>query len=173
MNNQSYFYQFLEPLSKELAHVARELENSIFSGPRTMLTHARVFVENILIQVISAEKLPDEPWKNLKERLDLLNENGYLTAEVRDALHHVRRIGNKAAHDSRQFRYSEALLSWEEIYKIVKWYVEVYGPVEFAVPDYKDPAPAANQTFDSSELEARLKALEELLKKTIENGSRN
>jgi len=79
MNNQSYFYQFLEPLSKELAHVARELENSIFSGPRTMLTHARVFVENILIQVISAEKLPDEPWKNLKERLDLLNENGYLT----------------------------------------------------------------------------------------------
>jgi len=168
MNNQSYFYQFLEPLSKELAHVARELENSIFSGPRTMLTHARVFVENILIQVISAEKLPDEPWKNLKERLDLLNENGYLTAEVRDALHHVRRIGNQAAHDSRQFRYSEALLSWEEIYKIVKWYAEVYGPIELSVPDYKDPAPQSGQTFDSSELEERLKALEELLKKTIE-----
>jgi len=54
MNTQSYFYQFLEPFSKELAHVARELENSIFSGPRTMLTHARVFVENILIQIINA-----------------------------------------------------------------------------------------------------------------------
>lgn len=66
MTNQSYFYQFLEPLSKELAHVACELENSIFSGSRTMLTHARVFVETILIQVIKAEKLPDEPWDNPK-----------------------------------------------------------------------------------------------------------
>ena len=75
-----------------------------------MLTHARVFVENILQQVIQAEKLPDEQWTNLKERLDLLNDNGYLTPEIRDALHHVRQIGNKAAHDTRRFRYSEALL---------------------------------------------------------------
>ena len=74
MDKPSYFYQFLEPLSKELAYVARELENSIFTSLLTMLTHARVFVENILQQVIKTEKLPDEPWTNLKERLDLLNE---------------------------------------------------------------------------------------------------
>ena len=49
-----------------------------------MLTHARVFVENILQQVIQAEMLPDEHWTNLKESLDLLNENGYLTPEIRD-----------------------------------------------------------------------------------------
>ncbi|MEK4407004.1 hypothetical protein MKZ26_21775 [Sporosarcina sp. FSL K6-6792] len=48
MNNQTYFYQYLEPLSKELAFVACELESSIFSSTRTMLTHARAFVENIL-----------------------------------------------------------------------------------------------------------------------------
>jgi hypothetical protein len=163
MDNQSYFFKFLEPLSKELAYVARELENSIFTSPRTMLTHARVFVENILQQVIKAEKLPDEQWTNLKERLDLLNENGYLTPEIRDALHHVRQIGNKAAHDSRMFRYSEALLSWEAVYTIVKWYVEVYGPVDVTVPDYQDPSHRAEQAYDITELEVRLKALEELL----------
>lgn len=79
MNNQSYFYEFLEPLSKELAHVARELENNIFSSPRTMLTHARIFVENILHRIIIVENLSCKPRINLKERLDLLNENGYLT----------------------------------------------------------------------------------------------
>ena len=163
MDKQSYFYQFLEPISKELAFVARELENSIFTSPRTMLTHARIFVENILQQVIQAEKLPDEPWTNLKERIDLLNENGYLTSEIRDALHHVRQIGNQAAHDSRMFRYSEALLSWESVYKIVKWYVEVYGPVDFIVPSYQDPSPQMEQSYDITELEVRLKALEELL----------
>ena len=98
MDNQSYFYKFLEPISKELAHVAGEHENSMFTSPRTMLTHARMFVENILQQMIQKENLPDEPWTNLKERLDLLNEKGYLTPEVRDALHHVRQIGNKSAH---------------------------------------------------------------------------
>jgi DNA-directed RNA polymerase specialized sigma54-like protein len=76
-----------------------------------MLTHARIFVENILQQVMLAESLPDEPRANLKESLDLLNEKGYLTSDIKDALHHVRQIGNKAAHDSRRFRYSEALLS--------------------------------------------------------------
>ncbi|MCG7333705.1 DUF4145 domain-containing protein [Sporosarcina sp. ACRSM] len=100
----SYFYQFLEPLSKELAYVAREQENSIFASLRTVLTHATAFVENILQQVIKAEKQPDEPWANLKERLELLNEKGYLTPEIRDVLHHVLQIGNKAAHDARLFR---------------------------------------------------------------------
>lgn len=163
MDNQSYFYQFLESLSKELAYVARELENSIFTSPRTMLTHARIFVENILQQVIKAEKLPDEPWTNLKDRLDLLDEKGYLTPEIRDALHHVRQIGNKAAHDARMFRYSEALLSWEAVYTIVKWYVEVYGPVDVTVPDYQDPSHRTEQAYDITELEVRLTALEELL----------
>jgi hypothetical protein len=168
LDNQTYFYQFIEPLSKELAHVARELENSIFTSPRTMLTHARVFVENILQQVMLAESLPDEPRANLKERLDLLNEKGYLTSDIRDALHHVRQIGNKAAHDSRRFRYSEALLSWESIYQIVKWYVEVYGPVHMSVPDYQDPSPRTEQSYDISELEVRLKSLENLLNSSVQ-----
>ncbi len=169
----NYFYQFLEPISKELALVAKELENSIFSSPRTMLTHARVFVENILQQVIEVERLPDEPRTNLKERLDMLNEKGYLIPEIRDALHHIRQIGNQAAHDARPFRFSEALLSWEALYKIVQWYVEVYGPVDVSVPDYQDPSPRVDQSYDMTELEIRLKSLEELLKNPVPNPSQD
>ncbi|WP_066174452.1 DUF4145 domain-containing protein [Bacillus marinisedimentorum] len=167
MSSQTYFYQFLEPVSKELALVARELENSIFSSPRTMLTHARVFVENILKKVIQAEKLAEMPGTNLKERLDLLNEHGILEKDILDALHHVRMIGNQAAHDARMFRYSEALKSWEAVYEIVKWYVEVYGPVSMTVPDYQDPAPKTEQGYDQNELEVRLKSMEELLARSI------
>ncbi len=158
-----YFYTFLEPLSKELAYVARELENSIFTSPRTMLTHARTFVETILEKVIVTEQLPFEPYMSFKERLDLLNDNGYLTDETRNALHHVRMIGNKAAHDVRRFRYSEALLSWESIYTIVKWYIEVYYPIDTTVPDYQDPQPDKREAYDMAELEVRLKNLEVLL----------
>ncbi|MBM7702916.1 DUF4145 domain-containing protein [Metabacillus iocasae] len=163
MENQSYFYQFLEPASKELALVARELENSIFTSPRTMLTHARVFVENILQQVMQIEKLVEVPRMSLIDRIDTLHENGLLTVEMRDALHHVRQVGNQAAHDTRRFRYSEALLSWESLYHIVKWYVELYGPVEIEVPHYEDPSPVVTQTYDITEIEQRLKGLEALL----------
>ena len=168
MDRQSYFYQFLEPISKELALVARELETSIFTSPRTMLTHSRIFVENILQKVILAEELTCEERSNLKERLDLLNENGYLTTEIKDALHHVRQIGNQAAHNSRMFRFSEALLSWEALYKVVRWYVEVYCPVSFTVPDYQDPSPLIEKSYDISELEVRLKTLEELLSSSVQ-----
>jgi len=164
MNTHTYFYQFLEPISKELALLAKELENSIFTSPRTMLTHSRVFVENILQQVSKAEELVEDPRTNLKERLDMLNDNGYLIPDIRDALHLVRRLGNQAAHDSRMFRYSEALLSWEALYSIVRWYVEVYGPVDVIVPEYQDPSTQVEKVFDMSELEVRLKGLEELLK---------
>ncbi|WP_246017649.1 DUF4145 domain-containing protein [Mesobacillus subterraneus] len=164
MKTNTYFYQFLEPISRELALVAKELENSIFNSPRTMLTHSRVFIENILQQVTKAEGIIEDPRTGLKERLDLLNDQGYLIPEIRDALHLVRRLGNQAAHDARMFRYSEALLSWEALYSIVKWYVEVYGPVDVTVPDYQDPAPQTENVFDMTELEIRLKGLEELLK---------
>ena len=164
MKTNTYFYQFLEPISKELAWLAKELENSIFTSPRTMLTHSRVFIENILHQVTKEEGIPEDHRTGLKERLDMLNEQGYLIPEIRDALHLVRRMGNQAAHDARMFRFSEALLSWEALYSIVKWYVEVYGPVDVSVPEYQDPSPQAERVFDMSELEVRLKGLEELLK---------
>ena len=165
--DQPYFYKFLEPISKELAYLARELENSIYSSPRTMLTHARTFVEAILQRVIRAEKMNDDPYMTLKDRIDMLNEKGYLIDEIRDALHHIRLSGNKAAHDVRKFRFSEALLSWEAIYIIVKWYIEVYGPVEMTVPNYQDPAPDKSEAYDMAELEVRLKNLEELLAQSL------
>ncbi|MFC7371955.1 DUF4145 domain-containing protein [Fictibacillus iocasae] len=163
MSTSSYFYQFLEPISKELALLARELEHSIFSSPRTMLTHSRVFIENILKNVMIVEKLPETPQMTLLERITLLNESGFLVQKVSDSLHHVRKVGNEASHDSRMFRYSEALLSWEALYTIVKWYIECYGPLQVTVPDYQEPAFPKDGQSDISELIARLKALEEIL----------
>lgn len=167
MNNQSYFYQFLEPVSKELAGFARELESSVFSSPRSMLSHARNFIENILIRVMQEEGISSEPRMGIKDRIDILYEEAILVAEVRNALHHIRMIGNEATHNIRVFRYSEALLSWEAMHIVVKWYVEVYGPASLEVPAYKEPTKKVEED-DGEELEHRLHILEEMLKKALE-----
>src|SRR5690625_1387715 len=167
MTLQSYFYKFIEPVSKELAYVARELENSVFTGHRTMLTHAITFANGILENVMDQEKIHVQQHQSLKERIDILDENGLLTKEICDALHYVRISGNQAAHQVRPFRYSEALLSWEAIYTIVKWYVEVYGPFQMVVPEYQDPALNQKEPYDTVELEARLENLEALLTASV------
>jgi hypothetical protein len=161
--NKKYYYQFLEPISNELALLAKELENSVFSSPRTMLTHSRVFVENVLINVMKEEKLSELPQITLVERINLLNEHGILVADILNSLHHIRMIGNKAAHDTRVFRYSESLLSWEALYNVVKWYIESYGPFNVSVPDYEEPSLPRDEQLDLDELLARLLSLEKTL----------
>ena len=166
--DKTYFYHFLKPISKELAYVARELENSIFTSPRTMLTHARAFVEAIMEKVFIMEKLPHAPYMPLVEQIDILDQHDLLEKNVRDALHAIRMRGNQAAHDVRPFRYSEALLSWEDIHTVVTWFVEVYGPLDMEVPLYKDPQPNEKESYDMAELEVRLENLEKLLTTSIQ-----
>ncbi|MFS0671615.1 DUF4145 domain-containing protein [Ornithinibacillus sp. 179-J 7C1 HS] len=160
MQQQGYFYNFLEPVSQDLAFVAKQLENSIFTSPRVVLTHSRIFIEHILQKVMEMEKLPTIRKGMLMDQINILDEKGYLTEEIRDSLHYVRMQGNQAAHDPRKFRYSEALLCWEAIYIIVKWYVEVYASHNIEVPEYQDPSPRNQQTFDIQELVFKLDALE-------------
>lgn len=163
MKKESYFFQFLEPVSKELGLLAKELENGIYTSPRVMLTHSRVFVENILKRVIEAENLTLEGHVTLLEQIQLLDRSGIVTSQICNDLHFVRKTGNQAAHDPRKFRYSEALLAWESIYRIVKWYLEVYGPLDIEVPEYRDPLPKENQSYHIEELVHKLESLEKKL----------
>lgn len=168
LTRKTYFYKFLEPLSKELATIARELENSIFTSPRTMLTHARTFMEAIVDKVLVTEHMSFDTYTSLLDKLDILDEQGIITREVRDALHLIRKNGNLAAHDVRPFRYSEALLSWEALHTIVSWYVEVYGPLEMKTPDYRDPEPSVQEAYDMTELQIRFENMEKLFKNSFQ-----
>ena len=57
----------------------------------------------------------------------------------------------------------QVLLSWDSVYRIVKWYVEVNGTTDFQVPSYQDSSPQVKQSYDITEIEKRLKELEGLL----------
>ncbi|WP_213424315.1 DUF4145 domain-containing protein [Bhargavaea massiliensis] len=163
--NDEHFYAFLK--HRHLALVAGELEQSVYTSPRTMLTHARVLIDSVLQLVMKEEGIPDVQHKSLKERLDEIDCQGLLTDEVRDALHDIRMAGNRAAHQPRAFRVTESLAAWEQLYIVMKWYIEVYGNPTFTFPEYRDPSPPKERAFELPELESRLARLEELLKETL------
>ncbi|MEI3605058.1 DUF4145 domain-containing protein [Pseudogracilibacillus sp. SE30717A] len=163
----SYFYQFLEPVSKELARTLQELEGAIYTSPRSMLTYSRTLIEALMEKVMVHEHMDNEPYLTIKERIEDLDQAGLLTEEVRNALHDVRKFGNIAAHDVRQFRFSESLITWENLYVIVKWFVEVYGSYQIEVPEYVDPKMKVEHSYDLEEMNFRFKKIEDLLKESI------
>ncbi|WP_282154493.1 DUF4145 domain-containing protein [Cytobacillus gottheilii] len=155
MSNNNYFYKFLEPLSKDLALLARELEYSVFTSPRMMLTHARAFIEDIINRVIKEEGISDIGCSGLNERIYLLQTYDILPVDVRDSVHKVRKLGNEAAHNTKVYRYSEALVSWESLYVLVNWFMKSYGPKNFEIVSYQEPAIESANKYDSQELELR------------------
>lgn len=163
-----YFYEFLEPISLEFSRTLQELENAIYNSPRSMLTHSRTFIEVLLEKVMIYENMPNEPFYTIIERIRDLDDNGLLIPEVKNALHEVRKLGNMASHDTRQFRFSESLTAWEHIYTIVKWFVEVYVSYDIEVPEYVDPIIKRDNIYGLEEMALRFKKIEELLKQSLE-----
>src|SRR5690625_1597852 len=164
----NHFYRFLEDISQELARTLYELENAIYNSPRSMLTHSRTFIEALLEKVMIHENMSNEPYLTIIERIQDLDGSGLLIEEVKNSLHEVRKLGNVAAHDTRQFRFSESLTAWEHIYIIVKWFVEVYGSYKIEVPDYVDPIMRSDRSYDLEEMTFRFQKIEELLKQSLE-----
>jgi hypothetical protein len=164
----SYFYKFLEDVSSEFARTLYELEKAIYSSPRSMLTHSRTFLEVLLEKVMIHENMPNPPCMKIIDRIEELDHNGLLTPEIRNAMHEVRMLGNKASHDTRQFRFSESLITWEHIYTIVTWFVEVYESHNIEVPDYVDPVMKQENSYELEEMALRFTRLEKLLKESLE-----
>lgn len=170
---EKYFYHFLEPYYPEIANILQELEGTIYSSPRSMLTHSRTLIEGILEIVMVHEGLKNEPYLTIRERIELLEEDGLITKEINKALHEIRKYGNMAAHDIRQFRYSETLNTWENIYIVIKWFAEVYSTYELEIPEYVDPKFTSQSSYDLEEINIRFQRIEELLKQSIENQQPN
>lgn len=162
------FYDFLGQISDEFRRTLKELENAIYNSPRSMLTHSRTFIETLLEKVMIHENMPNQSYLTLIERIQNLDDNGLLTDEVRNSLHEVRKLGNMASHDTRQFRFSESLTAWEHIYMIVRWFVEVYAYYDIEVPDYVDPIMRKDSSYDLEEMAFRFNKIEELLKQSLE-----
>lgn len=162
------FYNFLQPISQEFVHTLQELEHAIYNSPRSMLTHSRTFIEALLEKVMIHEHMDNEPYLTIMERIQDVDENGLLTEEVKNALHEVRKLGNIASHDTRQFRFSESLTAWEHLYTILKWFVEVYGSHTIDVPEYVDPVMKRDSAYGLEEMNIRFKQIEELLQQSIQ-----
>ncbi|ADI00162.1 DUF4145 domain-containing protein [Salisediminibacterium selenitireducens] len=169
MEKQAYYYEFLSYADTDLAKLAEELEKSVFTSPRVMLTNARTMVEGIVKRALRKEGISDIACENLLDRIRLLKSHGKCSEDVLNAIHEIRKAGNSAAHETKEFRYSQALRTWEELYVLVAWYMKKYGPLKFEMPAYREPEIPNENAYDPMELEVKFQQLEASLLAKFDN----
>lgn len=166
---KTYFYQFLEPVSEELAYNLQELEGTIFTGPRKMIAHSRTLMEVVLDKVLIHENLHVRaPENTLVHKIEKLVKHELISSTQKLAFEEIRLLGNKASHEIRKFRFSEALKTWENIHVVMKWFVELYVSYKIDVPTYEDPMIDQEYPYELDEIHVRLEKFEQLLKKSME-----
>lgn len=99
MKDRSSNFSHLSPLSSELAKIGYRAEQYLKDDPNTSLLKSRQFAE-LLTQETAARlgryKL-DVP-QTQSQLIQLLSRDSILTAEIQNALHAVRKMGNEANH---------------------------------------------------------------------------
>ena len=99
MKDRSSNFSHLSPLSSELAKIGYRAEQYLKDDPNTSLLKSRQFAE-LLTQETAARlgryKL-DVP-QTQSQLIQLLSRDSIITAEIQNALHAVRKMGNEANH---------------------------------------------------------------------------
>ena len=132
----------------ELASLAGQAEELLWTNPRAMLIQGRLFAERLAKIVAQESKV--EPVYEIRQadRLHLLERKGVIDADIRASFEWLRMNGNAAAHEAKEVPLDIALTAHRHIYQLSAWFTEAYGPLDVQVPEYAMPEPPAARRED-------------------------
>ncbi|MFD0672240.1 DNA phosphorothioation-dependent restriction protein DptF [Cohnella sp. GCM10027633] len=137
------YLQFIGELSPKGANHAQGMEQILFQEPGAALVKARNFLEEIIKEIFKIEELKDQEqlYKSLFDRIGYLSSNGYLTPPVQFAMHSLRTLGNKGAHEAVS-DLEGPIKAHKLMYELAKWFYEIYSTSsQNEIPDYHFPKP--------------------------------
>ncbi|WP_260115389.1 DNA phosphorothioation-dependent restriction protein DptF [Paenibacillus hexagrammi] len=136
------FLQFIESLSPSAYHHASVMEQVIFQDPGLALVKSRNFLEEIIKSIFSFEQLNEREsyGKTLFDQVSYLSSEGYLTKELQYAIHSLRKLGNRGAHET-VVELEEPLKAHKLMYEIAVWFYELYSSEEDEKLAYNQPKP--------------------------------
>ncbi|MFF2480096.1 hypothetical protein [Paenibacillus sp. NPDC058071] len=160
-------FEFLRLVNQNIAQLMDQVEQAVWTNPRTTLIQGRLFGEQLAAIVSQTEKV--EPVYAIKqvERLHLLARRDIISEDIRGSFEWLRMNGNAAAHDVKEVPSDLALTAHRHVYILSAWYVEAYGPLDVVIPEYRMPMPSSSGTMqeaDKPSQEELSEHLEQLLK---------
>ncbi|WP_271328178.1 type I restriction-modification system endonuclease [Lactococcus muris] len=129
------------------AKLGKQAEQNVYRDPNVSLIKIRLFAEQLTEALFSLERLTPCNLDNQFDKLRELERKGVLDTEIATVLHTIRKIGNKAAHNNYG-NTTEAMTMLRYAHYLSNWFMEVYGPLDFAATTFEDPKDIDKATAD-------------------------
>lgn len=109
-------FHFLNAKFPQLADAAQLAESYALRDPQAALVKTRLVGEVLAQELAIAVQVDLNPAATQCELINLLRDAGTIDRRIADALHLVRKLGNAAAHDVREFTTAEAEYAVRELH---------------------------------------------------------
>ncbi|SIS63371.1 DNA phosphorothioation-dependent restriction protein DptF [Salimicrobium flavidum] len=150
INEQYYLFQFVESLNEDAFITGKRIEDTVYENPQSACIAGRQMLEAIIEHVFNLENI-DQYGMSLFDKINYLDRKGYFTQEAKQSMDTIRVIGNKAAHEPKFDDVEKAIKVFKEIYKIARWYAEVYS-FNLEIPEYRNPSPPSSNDQNPDEI---------------------
>lgn len=154
-------FKFLEKDWPILAQVGEIAERNIFQHPNLSISELRKFAETITKYILAKEEIREERGTTQEDRLKVLFYDQTIPKEIYDFFTTIRLIGNRATHNPQYGEVEEAKTLLHISFRIVTWFIEVYGDWTISIPEYQNPRP--HSSISTVELDKITKSYEEKL----------
>ncbi|MGG4481267.1 type I restriction-modification system endonuclease [Paenibacillus illinoisensis] len=164
-------FEFLHSRWEILSNLGEMAERNLFIDPNTSLIKLRMFGETLTKFICALEELDETKELTQVDRLSQLKRDGLISDEIVDYLHTLRKIGNKAVHESGYGSTVEAQASTHLAFRLGVWFMEVYGDWDFNSPTYIEPTQqdTANNAEQLAQLAESYESKMEQLQQELEN----
>ena len=150
-------FDFVTEFSTDLANLAQNIENKMFSEPHASLIQARLYSEQIVKLVSKEEDLKSVyPLKHVERVYKLYRQNA-IEEDLYVKLEWIRKRGNKAAHNMAEVDVADMLQIHKFLFEISVWYMQVYVTYTFEPPAYKVPVASESNLLKEKDMDELIK----------------
>lgn len=118
-------FEFLHNRWEILSNLGEMAERNLFIDPNTSIIKLRMFGETMTKFICALEEMDETKELTQVERLTQLKRDDLITDEIEDYLHTLRKIGNKAVHESGYGSTREAQALSHLAFRLSVWFMQV------------------------------------------------
>jgi len=153
-------FEFLHNRWEILSDLGEMAERNLFVDPNTSMIKLRMFGETLTKYICAMEEMDETRELTQIERLSQLKRDDLISDDIVDYLHTLRKIGNKAVHESGYGSTREAQALSLLAFRLSVWFMQVYGDWNFQTPEYIEPVDQQDVDGNKEQLDQLAKAYE-------------
>ena len=135
-------FDFLQPYWPVLANFGSLAEQYCYTDANSSIMKVGMIGETIVNLIYLEDKISYPYDNSANTRIDKLQTEDYITNDLADILHALRKARNKAVHQNySSVDTAKALL--QMAYSLCEWFMETYGDYSYQHKDFVMPLPSS------------------------------